>query len=426
MLADPHRRPARRGGRAIAAIAARAVDEDGAARRLAGGPALSHHLARGPAAFDAAPFEALHAYLARSYPRLHAALARELVGGASLLYTWKGREPELPALLLLAHQDVVPVESGTEAHWAHPPFEGVIDGGFVWGRGAIDDKGSICRHPRGDRGAARRGLRARAHAAARASATTRRWAASRARGDRRAAREPRRRDRVGARRGRGDRAGRGAGRRDAARDGRHRREGLGRRSMLSIEIEGGHSSTPPRHTAIGILAAALTRLEASPMPGRDRGPDAARWPSTSRPELALPFRVVLANLWLFGPLLERAMSRAAGARRDAAHHHRRHDRGRRRQGERAAGAGPRGRELPDPAGRHDRRRGGARAADGRRRADPDRARRAQHAAQPDRRKLRSTTRASRAWRRRWARSSRACPRFPSWCWAGPTRVTTRS
>ena len=76
---------------------------------------------------------------------------------------------------------------------------------------------------------------------------------------------------------------------------------------LSIEIAGGHSSTPPRHTAIGILAAALTRLEEHPMPGRISGPS-LRMADHLAPELGFPFRVVLANLWLFGPVLELAMS----------------------------------------------------------------------------------------------------------------------
>ena len=39
-------------------------------------------------------FAAFRGYLESSYPRLHAALAQERVGGDSLLYTWKGREPD--------------------------------------------------------------------------------------------------------------------------------------------------------------------------------------------------------------------------------------------------------------------------------------------------------------------------------------------
>jgi carboxypeptidase PM20D1 len=86
---------------------------------------------------------ALAAHLERSFPRVHAALRRERVGGGALLYTWPGTDPSVPALLLAAHQDVVPIDAGSESSWTHPPFAGVVAGGFVWGRGTIDDKGSL-------------------------------------------------------------------------------------------------------------------------------------------------------------------------------------------------------------------------------------------------------------------------------------------
>jgi acetylornithine deacetylase/succinyl-diaminopimelate desuccinylase-like protein len=45
---------------------------------------------------------------------------------------------EKPRLLLLSHTDVVPAENvGT---WKHPPFSGVVEGNWVYGRGACDDK----------------------------------------------------------------------------------------------------------------------------------------------------------------------------------------------------------------------------------------------------------------------------------------------
>jgi acetylornithine deacetylase/succinyl-diaminopimelate desuccinylase-like protein len=44
------------------------------------------------------------------------------------------------ALLLVAHLDVVPVE---KSHWTVDPFGGVIKDGYLYGRGAIDDKGML-------------------------------------------------------------------------------------------------------------------------------------------------------------------------------------------------------------------------------------------------------------------------------------------
>src|SRR5207244_2662348 len=84
---------------------------------------------------------ALHAYLAERFPRAHQALKRETISDYSLLYTWTGSGDGKP-LLLLAHLDVVPVDPSTESSWEHPPFSGAIADGYVWGRGAVDDKGS--------------------------------------------------------------------------------------------------------------------------------------------------------------------------------------------------------------------------------------------------------------------------------------------
>ncbi|RDI65215.1 M20/M25/M40 family metallo-hydrolase [Nocardia pseudobrasiliensis] len=83
-----------------------------------------------------AEFDRLAALLERFYPLAHSRL--ELARfGHSRLYRWAGTEPGTAAILL-AHLDVVPVDD--ETRWTHPPFAGVVDDEFVWGRGAIDDK----------------------------------------------------------------------------------------------------------------------------------------------------------------------------------------------------------------------------------------------------------------------------------------------
>lgn len=46
-------------------------------------------------------------------------------------------DSDKPLFGVLTHLDVVPVSEG----WSHHPFGGVIDGGYLWGRGALDDKG---------------------------------------------------------------------------------------------------------------------------------------------------------------------------------------------------------------------------------------------------------------------------------------------
>lgn len=85
----------------------------------------------------------LHGLLRSAYPAAHAAMAREELASRTLVYTWAGTDPSLRPVVLMAHQDVVPVTDGSEGDWKHPPFEGAIAEGAVWGRGAIDDKGSL-------------------------------------------------------------------------------------------------------------------------------------------------------------------------------------------------------------------------------------------------------------------------------------------
>ena len=56
-------------------------------------------------------------------------------GRASLIARVRGSDPTAPALGLLGHLDVVPVDA---ERWAHDPFGGELIAGEVWGRGAID------------------------------------------------------------------------------------------------------------------------------------------------------------------------------------------------------------------------------------------------------------------------------------------------
>ncbi|HRC84110.1 MAG TPA: M20/M25/M40 family metallo-hydrolase, partial [Thermoanaerobaculia bacterium] len=92
---------------------------------------------------DTAAFAALHQLLADRFPRVQQALEREVVSGWSLFYRWPGSDPSLAPVLLTGHLDVVPVDPDTTGAWLHPPFAGEQAEGYVWGRGAIDDKGGV-------------------------------------------------------------------------------------------------------------------------------------------------------------------------------------------------------------------------------------------------------------------------------------------
>jgi carboxypeptidase PM20D1 len=74
---------------------------------------------------------------------------------------------------------------------------------------------------------------------------------------------------------------------------------------LSVDCPPGHSAAPPRQTSIGILAAAVARLEKNQMPA-----DLSRiLPMFEASSALLPFsvRLVFANLWLFGAAARRTL-----------------------------------------------------------------------------------------------------------------------
>lgn len=284
-----------------------ALDEAAIAERLAAAvrvPTISY---QDPSAFPRADFERFHAWLAATYPRLHGALARETVGELSLVYTWRGSDPTLAPVVLLAHQDVVPAE--TPERWTQPPFAGAIADGFVWGRGTIDDKGAlvaICE--------AAEELLARGFA-------------------------PRRSvilafghdEEVGGANGAAQIAAllesRGVRPALVVDEGlailapgflpgvtqRAALVGIAEKGSVTLEIvataPGGHSSTPPRSTAAGSLAEAIRALEADPFPGGLGGVTALSFDYLA-PELPMFARVPLANRWLFARPLGAVASRA--------------------------------------------------------------------------------------------------------------------
>ena len=87
---------------------------------------------------DPEKFHRFHALLAELFPNVHAACEQHEFDG-SLLYKWHGKGKADP-IVLMSHQDVV--EAGGK--WDHAPFSGEIDAeGRVWGRGTVDTKGSL-------------------------------------------------------------------------------------------------------------------------------------------------------------------------------------------------------------------------------------------------------------------------------------------
>ncbi|KAL5358097.1 hypothetical protein BJX96DRAFT_35929 [Aspergillus floccosus] len=84
-----------------------------------------------------APFVEFQDLLRELFPLTHATANLSHVNRLGLVYTLTGTSHAKP-LLFTAHQDVVPINDASD--WTHPPFAGHFDGEWLWGRGASDCK----------------------------------------------------------------------------------------------------------------------------------------------------------------------------------------------------------------------------------------------------------------------------------------------
>lgn len=96
-----------------------------------------------PKLMDSVAFRGFQSFLMESYPLVFSKMEVEKVNNFSLILHWKGKSAQTKPVILMAHQDVVPIEEATANLWDVPPFSGEIKNGFLYGRGTIDDKGSL-------------------------------------------------------------------------------------------------------------------------------------------------------------------------------------------------------------------------------------------------------------------------------------------
>ena len=282
------------------------LDEAAIAARLAEAIRFKTISHQSEADFEPGEFNSFIAWVAARYPEFHAAAELTLLGGYTMLYRLPGTDPGAQPVLLTGHYDVVPVLPGTENSWQQPPFGGVIADGVIWGRGALDDKSGVIAQLEAATELLRAGFQPE-------------------------------RD-VYFSFGHDEEVGGNRGAAEVARqlndagiqlawsldEGSFVMDGflagvepyfapvnVAEKGSLTLEIgataAGGHSSIPPRQTAVGILAAAITRLEANPVPGGLTGLSEAMFDTASR---YMPFsaRMLFANRWLFGPLIENQLS----------------------------------------------------------------------------------------------------------------------
>ncbi|MBR9922315.1 MAG: M20/M25/M40 family metallo-hydrolase [Bacteroidetes bacterium] len=86
---------------------------------------------------DTSAFRRMDTLLQKQFPLAHKQLDFERVNEFSRIYRWPGTDALLDPVLLIAHLDVVPADS---VAWTEGPFSGTVKDGYIWGRGALDDK----------------------------------------------------------------------------------------------------------------------------------------------------------------------------------------------------------------------------------------------------------------------------------------------
>ena len=282
-----------------------AIDE--AAERLSEAISFETISSQSSEIFNEDAFLKMHRFLDKAFPAIHNNLQKELINNYSLLYTWHGNNPDLKPAMFTCHIDVVPVEPGTEDDWEHPPFEGKISGGYIWGRGAMDVQGGVLAIMEAVEHLLKSGL------------------------------VPERTIYIGFGHDEevdGDKGAYAIGRLLEQRGIQLEfllDEGtpivhdvlpdlpnpvalvaVAEKGYLSLELstsaEGGHSSVPQGLTSIAVLSEAIHKLENNPIRGKVDGL-VKKTMEAIGPQLPFFYRIVMANLWIFRGLVKRELER---------------------------------------------------------------------------------------------------------------------
>ena len=254
---------------------------------------------------DEAESQKLISLLPQLYPDVMETCEFQQLPDRALLLRWPGKTPGDPAVMM-AHYDVVPVN---EEAWDKPPFDAILEDGVLWGRGTLDTKVTFNGI-----------LSAANHLIARGFRPER--------------------DVYFAFSGGEEVNGQGApnivawfrehGIRPAlvVDEGGAVVEnvfpgvkvpcgliGIAEKGMMNARFrarsQGGHASAPKPHTPVGVLSAACKRVEDHPFKAHIQGPAAQMFDTLGRYSTPL-YRVIFANLWCFGWLLDLLAKKSGG------------------------------------------------------------------------------------------------------------------
>ncbi|MEM1235574.1 MAG: M20 family peptidase [Pseudomonadota bacterium] len=256
---------------------------------------------------DVPTYEAFLAWMEETYPGVHATMELEFIN-MSPVYRWPGSDPSLDPVMFTAHYDVVPVPDEALPNWDVDPWAGEIKDGFIWGRGALDDKQSVI------------GLMEAAEAIIADGGQPRHDIWFIFGQDEEVGGE------FGAVAITAELQSRGVEFEWMIDEGSMIFDGVlpglpapvasinvAEKGYVTFDIiatgQAGHSSLPPSETAVGVLAQAVAVLEANPLPGGLTGSSKAFFDGVA-PNFGFVNRMLFANQWLFKSILEGELSKA--------------------------------------------------------------------------------------------------------------------
>ena len=254
---------------------------------------------------DNTEFDKLEALLPQLFPNVCKVCAFVKPGPRSLLFHWKGKSAEKPGVLM-AHYDVVPVNQDA---WTRPAFDALIEDGVIWGRGTLDTKGTLLGVLEAANTMIARGFTP-------ANDLYLAFAGDEEISGEGAPTIVRYLTEHGVKPGFVlDEGGAvvenvfpGVSQPCAV-------VGTGEKGPMDVKLtlktKGGHASTPPAHTPVGVLAQAVTRVENHPFPFTLTAPAAQMFDTLGRRSTFL-YRLIFANLWCFKPVLNLLCKKSGG------------------------------------------------------------------------------------------------------------------
>lgn len=254
---------------------------------------------------DFAEFEKFEALLPELFPQVYKTCELIRPSKKSLLFRWKGKDSSR-CRVLMAHYDVVSVE---ESLWTKPAFEGLIEDGFLWGRGTLDTKGTLNGVMQAVEQKIKEGFVPEndVYLAFSGNEETNGYGAPAI---------------VAYFKEKGIRpvlvCDEGGAVVENVFPGVKEScalVGIAEKGLcnmrFSVQGKGGHASAPPAHTAVGMLSRACAEVESKPFPVKLSKPAKEMFDILGR-RSTFVYRMIFANLWLFGGLLNKICKKSGG------------------------------------------------------------------------------------------------------------------